>query len=70
MAFTNYMKWILIGFWIVWMTTLLVSRSYIFHEAYTAHVAKVEDERWLLEQCSTPEFYSNIRQHTDLCEVS
>jgi hypothetical protein len=69
MAFTQYLKWMLMGFWLLWVTTLLVSRIFIFHAAYTTHVAKVSDENWLLEQCKTPEFYSNIRQHTDLCEA-
>jgi hypothetical protein len=63
------MKWMLVGFWAIWVTTLCVSRIFIFHEAYSTHVAKVKDEQWLAEQCSKPEFYSNIRQHTDLCEV-
>jgi hypothetical protein len=69
MAFATHLKWMLFGFWTVWLTTLLVSRIFIFHSAYTTHTAKVVDERWLLEQCKTPEFYSNIRQHTDLCEA-
>jgi hypothetical protein len=69
MAFGHYVKWMLAGFWVLWLTTLLVSRIFIFHEAYTAHVAKVQDEKWLSSQCNTPEFYSNIRQHTDLCEA-
>jgi hypothetical protein len=69
MAFTQYMKWMLMGVWLVWATTLVVSRIFIFHEAYTTHTAKVWDERWLYDQCKTPEFYSNIRQHTDLCEA-
>jgi hypothetical protein len=68
MALTLSMKWMLMGFWLVWGTTLLVSRIFIFHQAYTTHTAKVRDEEWLANQCSTPEFYSNIRQHTDLCE--
>jgi hypothetical protein len=69
MAFTQYMKWMLVGFWMIWVTTLFVSRIFIFHEAYITHAAKVVDEQWLAQQCSKPEFYSNIRQHTDLCEA-
>jgi hypothetical protein len=70
MAFTQYVKWMLLGFWVIWATTLFVSRIFIFHQAYTTHIAKVGDEKWLADQCTKPEFYSNIRQHTDLCEVS
>jgi hypothetical protein len=69
MLFMQYTKWLLVGFWSVWLTTLVVSRVFIFHEAYTSHLAKIVDEMWLTQQCNTPEFYSNIRQHTDLCET-
>jgi hypothetical protein len=68
MAFTVYMKWVLMGCWVLWLSTLVVTRVFIFHEAYLAHVSKVADERWLLRQCGDSDFYSNIRQHTDLCE--
>lgn len=30
---------------------------------------KLENERWLLQQCSDPEFYFNLKEHTDLCAV-
>ncbi len=30
-------------------------------------VGKRNDERWLLLQCADPDFYSNLRQHSDLC---
>jgi len=42
-------------------------RVYAFHEAYVFEVGKRNDERWLLLQCADPDFYSNLRQHSDLC---
>lgn len=43
------------------------SRALIFHESYLHEYGKLEDERYLLERCKDAEFYSNIRQHTDIC---
>lgn len=53
----------------IWVLSLTISRLFIFQQAYSSHVAKIQDEQWLLQQCEEPVFYSNIRQHTDLCEV-
>lgn len=46
---------------------IAVSRAYIFYEAYCAFTLQRADEAWLGRQCKDPEFYSNMRQHTDLC---
>lgn len=53
--------------WWMWLATFVVSRLYLVHEAYIEEAGKRSDERWLLDKCHDPEFYSNIRQHTDLC---
>jgi hypothetical protein len=53
--------------WFMWMTTFSVSRMYLLHEAYIEETNRRSDEQWLLKQCNNPEFYSNIRQHTDIC---
>lgn len=45
----------------------VVSRSYIFYESYVHHTVKREEEGWLRQMCREPEFYSNMRQHTDVC---
>lgn len=44
-----------------------VSRVYVFYESYWEFRLKQIDETWLGQQCKDPEFYSNMRQHTDLC---
>jgi hypothetical protein len=44
-----------------------VGRIFIFYEAYTAFLSILRDEEWLRLQCASPEFYSNMRQHTELC---
>lgn len=50
-----------------WACAVLVTRLSAFHDAYMAHVNKIQDETWLREKCREPEFFSNLRQHTELC---
>ena len=49
------------------MVSFGVSRLFVFYEAYSAFLRILKDEEWLRMQCALPEFYSNLRQHTDLC---
>jgi hypothetical protein len=44
-----------------------LDRLCLFHQTYQAMVAKLETERWLLQQCSDPHFFSKMYQHSDLC---
>ena len=46
---------------------MITTRIYSLHEAYIAEIGRRSDERWLLKQCDDPEFYANLRQHSDLC---
>lgn len=46
---------------------ICVSRIYIFYEVYAAETVKKKEDAWLRVQCKDPQFYSNLRQHTDLC---
>lgn len=67
----NILRNALLSLWLMWLLTFVITRIYIFHESYVAENGKRADEKWLLEKCTEPEFYSNMRQHTDLCtEVS
>lgn len=60
-----------VSFWIIWMGTILISRLNIFHETYVSESQKILDEKYLLSKCEDPEFFSNIRHHTNICtEVS
>ena len=44
-----------------------LDRLCLFHQTYQAMVSKLQSERWLLEQCSDPHFFSKMHQHSDLC---
>lgn len=67
MAFGVGLRNVVVSFWMVWGITFFISRAFLLHESYVAEANKRMDERWLLEKCQEPEFYSNLRQHTDLC---
>lgn len=56
-----------VSFWIIWVSTMILSRIHVFHRAYVSENQKVADEKYLLEKCMDAEFYSNIRQHTSIC---
>jgi hypothetical protein len=53
--------------WAMWLVAFLVTRGCALHEAYVSETVKRSDEKWLLEQCSDPDFYANLRQHSALC---
>ncbi len=67
MALSVCLRNALVSFWMLWATTFVVTRLYALHEAYVWEVGKRNDERWLLQQCLDPEFYANLKQHSDLC---
>jgi len=67
MVFSSVLKLMVVSLGVFWSVSFLVSRLFIFYEAYTDHVRTLKDEQWLLLQCASPEFYTNIRTHTDLC---
>lgn len=40
-----------------------------FHQTYQTVAAKLESERWLVQQCEDPHFFSKMHLHSDLCFV-
>jgi len=52
----------------VWLLMFVLSRVHMLHLSYTSLSLQREDERWLLQQCSTDEFYHNMKQHSTLCD--
>lgn len=62
------LKNIILSAWVIWSTTFIISRVHHFHEVYIEEANKRSNEKWLLKQCSDPEFFSNMKQHADaLC---
>ena len=46
----------------------ILGRIPIFQLAYAEHLQRLEDDTWLQSQCKDPQFFSRMRQHTDVCE--
>ena len=67
MAFGAGLRSILVSLWLVWSATFVISRLFLLHDAYISEANKRVDEQWLLQKCKEPEFYSNMRQHSDIC---
>lgn len=69
MVFSCLIKLMVISVGVFWVVSFCVSRLFVFYEAYTSFLGILKDEGWLRDQCALPEFYSNMRQHTDLCNA-
>jgi len=69
MVFSCLIKLMVISVGVFWVVSFCVSRVFVFYEAYSAFLRVLKDEEWLRVQCALPEFYSNLRQHTDLCNA-
>lgn len=52
---------------VLWGCAVVVMRVYLFHTFYIHHLQTIEDEQWLLRQCSDPAFFANLKQHVGLC---
>ena len=46
----------------------IATRSHMFHVAYSKRRQHVENSEWLLQQCQTDAFYSNMKHHSTLCD--
>ena len=51
-----------------WIVSFSVGRFFVFYEAYTSTLRIIRDEAWIRAQCADPQFYSNLKQHSDLCQ--
>ena len=50
------------------LSFLATDKLCLLHQSYQLQSAKIEKESWLRSQCAKPDFYSNMRYHTSLCE--
>lgn len=51
MILAGWGKSITISMWVIWVSTLILSRVYAFHEAYISESQRLMDEKYLLEKC-------------------
>lgn len=59
---------LVVGMIFIYALLFLASRIHILHESY-AHISQLRsDEEWLATSCKNPEFYSNLKSHSSLCD--
>lgn len=52
---------------ILWLALFVFSRLIMLHQEYQNELNRLSDDEWLRVKCKDPEFFHNIKQHTDLC---
>ena len=67
MLFGSVAQFMIVTLTAFWTASFLVLRVAVFVDAWQQAVRVQQDEAWLRLQCDDPDFYSNMRQHTDLC---
>jgi hypothetical protein len=68
MMLASVLKLMIICLTTFWIVSFSMGRFFVFYEAYTSALRIVRDEAWIRAQCSDPQFYSNLKQHSDLCQ--
>jgi hypothetical protein len=46
----------------------VATRTHMFHGALMRRQQNAENNVWLLQQCKSADFYSNMKQHSTLCD--
>lgn len=46
----------------------VATRTHMFHGALMLRQQQAQNNVWLLQQCQSAEFYSNMKQHSTLCD--
>ena len=44
------------------------TRTHMYHMAFSKRQQQVHNDAWLLQQCRSAEFYSNMKHHSTLCD--
>lgn len=51
----------------LWLAMFAFSRLFMLYNEYQSELAMRADDEWLRSKCKDPEFFHNMKQHTDLC---
>jgi len=46
----------------------LATRSHMYHVAFAKRKLELDNNTWLLQQCKSSDFYSNMKHHSTLCD--
>ena len=52
----------------LWCAGFVLTRVQLYAEALVVEQQRRKHEEWLMEQCKSPEFYSNMKHHSALCD--
>ena len=67
MVAASMLKLMVVCLSVFWSISFITGRVFVFYEAYTNITLVQRQDEWLRLQCSEPGFYTNMRQHADLC---
>ena len=46
----------------------LITHTHVFYVSYNSRMQRERNTAWLVQQCKSPEFYSNMKHHATLCD--
>ena len=52
----------------VFLLRILISGSYEFYHAVNVRKTHIEENKWLAVECTKPEFYANLKKHSQICD--
>ena len=52
----------------VFFLRILITGFYEFYHAVNVRKTHVEENKWLLVECTKPEFYANLKKHSQICD--
>jgi hypothetical protein len=52
----------------LWLAGFVLTRWQLYYDALVVEQQRRKHEVWLMEQCKSPEFYSNMKHHSALCD--
>ena len=66
-AFASVIHTVVIWFGVLWISALVISRVYMFHDAYQRIQQRLETDMPLRASCHDPAFVQMMQQHPEVC---
>ena len=52
----------------LWLAGFVLTRVQVYSDALVVEQQRRKHEEWLMQQCTSPEFYANMKHHSALCD--
>ena len=52
----------------LWLCGFVLTRVQLYAQALVVEQQRRKHEEWLMQQCTSPEFYANMKHHSALCD--